>query len=116
MRTRHLTTVAALLVAAAAVAQPPSAADQTAEPPACRRAGCVDFGDPRRRRRRRRSPLRAVPGSARGGHLVLPEGTGTAREVPFEASAFNAGYHDQRYAGEYTDAQVTVSGLSIRSR
>lgn len=109
MRTRTVVTLAALLLASASVLQaqtPPT----KPEPPAVPSLGALDLGyrggsvDGDEARFERYRDLR--PGVTSFFQMKRD-----AEKYRFEASAFNVGYRDQRYAGEYTDGKLTVNGL-----
>lgn len=109
MRTRCVVTLAALLLTLAlrAEAQTPPTKPEPAAAPSLGeldlgyRGGSVDGDEARFERFRDLSPGVASWFRVDRKH----------DRYRFEASAFNAGYRDQRYAAEYTDGKLTVSGL-----
>lgn len=109
MRNRYVVSLAALLLASASMAQaqtPPT----KPEPPAIPSLGSLDLGyrggtvDGDEARFERYRDLR--PGVTSFFRLSRD-----AEKYRFDATAFNVGYRDQRYTGEYTDGKLTVGGL-----
>ena len=109
MRTIHGLTAAALLVASviAAGAQTPPTKPEPPSVPSLGaldvgyRGGSVDGDDARFERYR----------DLRPGVTSFFQVKRDAEKYRFEGTAFNVGYRDQRYAGEYTDGKLTVNGL-----
>jgi len=108
MRTIHFVTAAALLVASLeARAQTPPTKPEPAAVPALGeldlgyRGGSVS-GDEARFERYR---------DLREGVTSFFQLRRSVDKYRFEATAANAGYRDQKYAGEYTDGRLTVTGL-----